>query len=234
MKYRHIWSALSLFALALGASAQPARELMRDVHQLANAHQSIERVVEKLPNGARAVTTSTDDATVAVLQRHVHEMTAHVGAGGRVRMWDPLFAALHEHYQAIDTRIENQPRGVAVTLTSADPAVVALIHAHADKVSDFAARGRAAMREATPLPEAYHMAQGERAATAPAPVASAPEVRPMAERPAAERPTCAGGAGGCCKTMGKPAAATPVQAPDKGSAAKHDGWSKQGIAKAAQ
>ena len=231
MKRKHVLVGLCAVVLATAAHAQPPRELMRDVHQLANAHQSIERMVEKLPNGVRAVTTSTDDATVAVLQRHVHEMTEHVGAGGRVRMWDPLFAALHAHYQAIDTRIENQPRGVVVKLTSADPAVVALIHAHADKVSDFAARGRAAMREATPLPEAYHTARSDR--TAPAPGESGPEVRPMSERRAAERPACAGGTGGCCKTMGKAAAVNAAKAPEKGGAAKHGNWSKQGIAKTA-
>ena len=75
--------------------------------------------------------------------------------GGRVRNWDPLFREIFDHRSEIVMEIETVEGGVRVTETSENPAVAALIKAHAYKVSEFVARGPAAVHEATPLPEGY-------------------------------------------------------------------------------
>jgi hypothetical protein len=131
------------------------RSEMRNAHTLIAAHESIERRVEDLPNGVRTVTTTRDPELLPVLREHVTEMAALIEGGGRIRNWDPLFATIFNHRDSIVMEIEEVENGVAVTETSDEPAVAALIRAHAVKVDEFVARGHAAYRESTPLPEDY-------------------------------------------------------------------------------
>lgn len=137
------------------------RSEMQNAHDLIAAHDDISRKVEKLPNGIRTETTTEDSALVPVLQKHVAEMAALIESGGRIRNWDPLFATIFDHREAIRMEIENTPRGVVVVETSDDPRVVALIQAHAAKVDDFVARGDAAYRESTPVPAGYGEARAD-------------------------------------------------------------------------
>lgn len=131
------------------------RSQMQNAHALIASHAEIERQVELLDDGVRTVTTSANPELVETLRRHVTEMKQMIEEGGRIRNWDPLFATIFDHRDAIVMRVEEVEGGVAVTETSTDPAVAALIQAHAAKVDDFVARGPAAYRESTPLPDDY-------------------------------------------------------------------------------
>lgn len=131
------------------------RAEMRTIWELIDGHEAIERQVEKIPGGVRTTTTATDSELVTKLQRHAAEMAELVESGGRIRMWDPLFAELLAHSDELRMEVVEIENGVVVTETSERPEVAELIRAHAAKVSEFVERGREAYFEPTPLPEGY-------------------------------------------------------------------------------
>lgn len=125
------------------------------IHALLAGHDAIERRVADLPDGVETWTTSDDPEVAALLREHVRRMKARLAERRPMRRWDPLFAALFDHADAIDMTIEDVPGGVHVVETSDDPEVVALIRQHAHRaVSEFAERGMERAHEPTPLPEA--------------------------------------------------------------------------------
>jgi hypothetical protein len=132
--------------------AQP--QDMRTIHALFDSHAKILRTVKHIPNGIEAVTESDDKAVRALLVEHTWAMKARLEKKQPIRMWDPLFRALFEHADKIELQIVNTAKGVRVTETSSDPYVVKLIQAHAEGVSEFAAKGLAVMHKEHPLPEA--------------------------------------------------------------------------------
>lgn len=138
-----------------GGAMGPNHPLMRDAHTLVFNNGSITREVHEIPNGVRTVTTTTDPNLLQILKRHPSDMKKHLDQGGMVRRWDPLFAELAQYTDKVDMKYKAIENGLEVTSTSKDPEVVKLIRAHAYKVSEFVKRGRAAMHEATPLPEDY-------------------------------------------------------------------------------
>ncbi len=131
------------------------RAEMQNAHFLVTHHEQLERVVEDIPNGVQTVTTTGDPELLEPLRKHVQEMSAVLEEGGHVRKWDPLFAEIFEHGEAIQIDIEEIDDGVRVTETSNDEEVVKLIRAHARKIDQFVARGQDACREETPLPADY-------------------------------------------------------------------------------
>ncbi len=131
------------------------RPEMQNTHFLVTHHDQLERVVEDIPNGVQTVTTTGDPELLEPLRQHVQEMSAVLEEGGHVRKWDPLFAEIFEHGEAIQIEIEEIDDGVRVTETSNDEEVVKLIRAHARKIDQFVARGQDACREETPLPADY-------------------------------------------------------------------------------
>lgn len=130
-------------------------EEMAVYRELLDNHQKIERTLEEVEGGVVTTTTTIDPDLVPVLQRHVRQMAALLESGQPIRRWDPLFAELFRHHEAVSMTIEDLPDGVRVTETSADPEVARLVRAHARKVQEFVARGDDAYREETPLPEGY-------------------------------------------------------------------------------
>ena len=129
---------------------QAMRALVHDYRQ------DIVREIEDIPNGVATTTRAPKNpAAVEALQRHVDEMKGLLEDGGRIRGWDPLFSEIFDHAEEIEVAIEVLDDGVRVVETSPNPEVVKLIRAHARKVSDFVARGPAAVHEPTPLPEDY-------------------------------------------------------------------------------
>lgn len=142
------------------------RGVMRDAHTLVFNHDALTRTIEKIPGGVRTVTTTSDPALVPVLQAHPKEMEALYADGGRVRAWDPLFAELAEVHDRVTMVWKDLDNGIEVEVTSGDPAVVRLIRAHANKVSEFVNRGVEAMHEPTPLPEGYEAGSIEAAPAA--------------------------------------------------------------------
>ena len=121
-------------------------------HQLLDRHAAIQREVEAIPGGIRAETTSDDPDIVALLHDHVPAMHRRLQEGFALRRWDPLYVALFEHRDRITMDIELTERGVRVEETSDDPEVTALIRAHGQAVSAFAARGHAAASQPSPMP----------------------------------------------------------------------------------
>lgn len=141
--------------LSFPSFAQPKHALMQDAHTLVFNHESITRVVEKLPDGVRTKTTTSDPDMVEVLRKHPREMVQLYQQGGMVRGWDPLFRELASVSDKVKMEASDIEGGVEVLVTSEDAEVVKLIHAHAEKVSDMAKRGVDAMHEATALPSGY-------------------------------------------------------------------------------
>jgi hypothetical protein len=141
----------------MGRAMGMGQGVMEATHSLVHDYrQDIVREVEDVENGVATTTRSPDDPeAVAALQRHVGEMKGLLGDGGRIRDWDPLFSEIFDYSDEIEMVVETLPDGVRVVETSNNPEVVKLIRAHARKVSEFVARGPAAVHEATPLPDGY-------------------------------------------------------------------------------
>jgi hypothetical protein len=133
--------------------------MMRDmpvIHDLLLSHQQIERRVEGIPGGIRAITWSDDEDVAGLIRTHVRQMQARIEDGDPIRHMDPLFREIFDHHEAIELHVENIPGGVRVTETSRDPQVVLLIRQHARRaVSEFVRGGMERAMRATPLPPGY-------------------------------------------------------------------------------
>jgi hypothetical protein len=114
---------------------------MMGVHALFASRNQIRRTVTQIPRGVTATTESDDAAVVAQLRQHVQSMYARLKEGRPINARDPLFAALFDNADKIEVKMENTPKGITVTETSDDPAVVALVRRHADVVSLFIENG---------------------------------------------------------------------------------------------
>lgn len=126
------------------------------IHALLADHEAIERRVEDLRNGVETWTESDDPEVAARIRQHVRQMAARLDEGRPLRRWDPLFAEIFEHADAIEMVMTDTPRGIHVVETSDDPDVVLLIQQHAHRaVSEFVERGMDRAHEPTPLPEGY-------------------------------------------------------------------------------
>jgi hypothetical protein len=141
--------------MSAGMDAQTMRD-MRVIHDLLVLHERIDRQVEDIPGGIRAVTRSEDNDVAARIRMHVSQMQARIEQGDPIRQMDPLFREIFEHHRAIEMHVENVPGGVRVTEKSADPQVVLLVRQHARRaVSEFVADGMARAMRPTPLPQGY-------------------------------------------------------------------------------
>jgi quercetin dioxygenase-like cupin family protein len=126
---------------------------MDAIHALLADHESIERHVVDRSDGVETWTESDDPEVAARIREHVRQMDARLEDGRPIRRWDPLFAEIFEHADAITMEIEDTERGVRVVETSDDPYVVRLIQQHAHRaVSEFVERGMDRAHEPTPLP----------------------------------------------------------------------------------
>jgi len=114
---------------------------MMGIHALFAQRDRIERTVTPIPGGVRTTTESDDPAVVAQLREHVSAMYARLEEGRPINARDPLFAALFENADKIAFKTENTAKGITVTETSDDPAVVELIRRHAEVVNQFIANG---------------------------------------------------------------------------------------------
>ncbi len=126
---------------------------MDTIHSLLADHESIERRVVDRPDGVETWTESDDPEVAARIREHVRQMDARLEDGRPIRRWDPLFAEIFEHADAITMEIEDTEKGVRVVETSDDATVVRLIQQHAHRaVSEFVERGMDRAHEPTPLP----------------------------------------------------------------------------------
>ena len=124
----------------MGPGGGHGGDMMR-IHALFARRNQIRRTVTRIPGGVRATTESDDAAVAAQLRDHVQSMYARLQEGRPINTRDPLFAALFENADKIKVEMENTPKGITVTETSGDPAVVSLIRRHADVVTLFIENG---------------------------------------------------------------------------------------------
>lgn len=120
--------------------------------KLLECHDQLKRETVKLENGICSTTTANTAELAKIIQEHVVGMEKRFGMGRAIRSWDPLFAALFEYKDQITMRYRNVENGVEATLTSDDPKIIELIHAHDDTLHGFVNRGFEAGREESPKP----------------------------------------------------------------------------------
>ena len=111
--------------------------------------ETLSRSVERLPDGIRTLTSSSDPDVMAALVSHVSGMIARVedGRDPQIIIQSPTLDIFFDRRDALDTEIELTNEGIVVIQTSEDPELVAALHTHADEVSDMAARGMMAVHE---------------------------------------------------------------------------------------
>jgi hypothetical protein len=114
--------------------------------QLFMRHAEIRRTVTVLPDGVRAVTESDDAATASLIQAHVGDMYRRVDEGQAFPYpMSRSVPAMFAHRTAYRRKLEATPKGIIVTETADDPAMVAVIHAHAREIDGFVRDGMPAM-----------------------------------------------------------------------------------------
>lgn len=120
------------------------------IHQLLANHDRIQRAVTNLPDGVRTETTSDDPQVAEWIKTHVGKMTERVAAGDDPGL--PIEShELHSIFRNKDkvrTTVETIDKGVVVTQTSIDAAVVAALQEHAKQVSELVKGGMAAVHTA--------------------------------------------------------------------------------------
>ena len=119
---------------------------MRTGMKLFMRHREIRRTVTELPNGIHAVTESNDPQTAALIQAHVSEMYQRLDQNRAFPYpMSRSVPAMFAHSTAYRRKLEATPKGIAVTETSDDPTMVAVIRAHAREISGFVREGMPAM-----------------------------------------------------------------------------------------
>jgi hypothetical protein len=123
---------------------------MGTIHELLFQHEQIIRTVTNLPDGIRTTTESDDSRVAELLKKHVLDMDQRVRRGDDPGLPDesPALRSIYRNAAKITTAIETTPRGVVVTQTSSDAAVVAALQEHAAEVSDLVEGGMAALHSA--------------------------------------------------------------------------------------
>lgn len=124
-------------------------------HTLLRRHAELARSVETLPNGIRAVTTTSAPDLLALLQEHAQQMHRRLVEGFGLRHWDPAFAEIFAEKDKVHMQIILTDDGVVAEETSDDPNVVKLIQAHGAVVTAFVREGGKAAAKESPLPDDY-------------------------------------------------------------------------------
>jgi hypothetical protein len=125
---------------AMGPGGPHGADMMR-IHSLFANRGQIRRTVTQIPGGVRATTESDDPPVAAQLREHVQSMYTRLKDKQPINAGDPLFAAIFENADKIHLEMEDTPKGITVTETSEDPAVVRLVRRHADVVTLFLKNG---------------------------------------------------------------------------------------------
>ena len=111
--------------------------------------ETISREVEKLPNGIKTITRSTDQAVLDALVNHSVGMINRVGQldDPKIIVQSPTLDVFFLRGEAITSNVEVTDDELVVIQTSDDPEVVAALHTHAAEVTSMTARGMAALHE---------------------------------------------------------------------------------------
>ena len=137
----------------MGRGPGPVMRADQDVfHFLLDHHAEIRRSVKRLDNGVETLTESDNKDVAVKIQEHAASMHGRVKEGRGLRFWDELFVAIFKKNDQIRMTVEKMEKGVKVVETSDDKAVVMLIQAHADVVSQFVAHGFDEAHKNHPVP----------------------------------------------------------------------------------
>ena len=100
-----------------------------DLKKIFRSHEGIVRSVEKLPNGIITITEAQDVKLRDAIVSHVSMMVTRLqeGKNPAVIIQAPTLDALFGVYEEIDMEIEKTGKGVKVTQTSSNAAVVNLL-----------------------------------------------------------------------------------------------------------
>jgi hypothetical protein len=110
-----------------------------------NRHAQLHRRVEEIPGGVRTTTEADTPDLVAQLQGHVSAMYAHVDQRNEVRCMSATLPTLFARAGNYQRTLRFIPTGVIAEETTTDPALAAVIRAHAREVTGFVTDGMAAM-----------------------------------------------------------------------------------------
>lgn len=137
----------------MGRGPGPEMRVDQDVfHFLLDHHAEIRRSVKRLDRGVETLTESDNMEVATKIQEHVASMQQRIKDGRGLRFWDELFVAIFQKHASIQMTVEKTEKGVKVVETSDDKAVVLLIQAHADVVSQFVANGFDEAHQNHPVP----------------------------------------------------------------------------------
>lgn len=115
------------------------------VHELLVNHESIKRTVTNSANGIKTVTESDDPQVAQAIKAHVASMEKRLKEGRQFSMFSSTLPVIFKNKDKIQTRVEVTEKGVIVTQSSDDAAVVSALQAHAEEVSGLAREGMVAM-----------------------------------------------------------------------------------------
>jgi hypothetical protein len=118
---------------------------MQIVHQLFANHNQIRRTVEEIPGGVRTLTESDNPQITALIQAHVQSMHRRVDEGRWFTMMSPTLPIMFRNADRYQRQNKNTSKGIAVTKTSDDPDLVAVLREHSYEVSSFVERGMPCM-----------------------------------------------------------------------------------------
>jgi hypothetical protein len=110
-----------------------------------NRHTQLHRRVEEIPGGVRTTTEADAPDLVAQLQGHVSSMYSHLAHGQEVRCMSSTLPTLFARAADYRRTVSFTPTGVIAEETAGDPALTAVIRAHAREVSGFVTEGMPAM-----------------------------------------------------------------------------------------
>jgi hypothetical protein len=112
---------------------------------LFSRHAQLHRRVEEIPGGVRTITEADTPDLVARLQGHVSAMYSHFSQGQEVRCMSPTLPILFAHAGGYRRTLSFTATGVVAEETATEPALTAVIRAHAREVTGFVDDGMAAM-----------------------------------------------------------------------------------------
>ncbi|WP_219903899.1 hypothetical protein [Stenomitos frigidus] len=120
---------------------------MGTIHQLFANHQQIHRTVQDIPGGIRATTESDNPKVTALIQSHVPSMYQRMNKKQVIPMVQmaPSLSPLIRNAGSYQRQFQLTSKGIAVTETSQDPKITAVIREHAREVSKFVTEGMPAM-----------------------------------------------------------------------------------------
>lgn len=117
------------------------------IHQLFANHNQVRRTVEEIPGGIRTVTESDNPQVAALIQAHVPNMYQRIEnrQGIPMIMMSSTLPIMFANADLYQRQLETTSKGVAITETSDDPDMVAVIREHGREVSNFVDYGMSAM-----------------------------------------------------------------------------------------